>query len=148
LEAPGSLNWYWPGAVSVTVPSVSQSLGGLKISVRTNALKANPGLFVKVNWNVPFATLNPPVKTIGKTPRLMVLALLGVPFTEAVTNAEPTPTPLTAVEVNEVAVQFDACRDNTWLFSTVNTQNSVPESGLSRLAPGKSRGIGRKPHGG
>ena len=60
-----SVNWYWPGEISVGVPAKVHWLKGFGRSEVAQTLHDMAGSFVKLNWNIPFASLTISVSTMG-----------------------------------------------------------------------------------
>ena len=60
-----SVNWYWPGEISVGVPAKVHWLKGFERSAVVQTLHDIAGSLVKLNWNMPFGSFIVSVSTMG-----------------------------------------------------------------------------------
>src|SRR5215813_12089363 len=111
LTASESVNWNWPGAISLELPKMVQLSRSSDRFVLAKMVNAAPGVLVKLRLNLPSGSLKG-ARTIGadagETSRMT--EELGVPFTNTVSSAWPGGKLVTGSEINEFVCQLVAER--------------------------------------
>jgi len=118
VVACGSVNWNWPGEISVTPRGAVQLLNGSDGLVPPERRTLPPTLFVKLAWNEPLAcwSRGQESRRRKRNAHVEMLLVLGMPLTSTVASAYPGGKFHTGKEVNEFVDQFVVSRNVVCCF--------------------------------
>ena len=104
-----SVNWKWPGEISVALPITGQWFKGCVGFAVASTLKREPGVLVKENSKNPLASILVLLNVIAGAAEaitLIMLLRLGMPLTNTVAKAQPGGKRVTGPDVKVLAEQL------------------------------------------